>query len=278
MPTIGGVKRRQFGRGLRSGCGRRPGRGGHPPGRRRSSEKCCKTAPHPCGNGARSRRTRQRRWPRLPLAAAARALSRCRAGSSTCCGESRGCRRAWWCPMRRAQTCSTPTRREFLEASLASGLSPYTAGRRGRALEHLHPLVRRAWPHAAAGDHHARSWSATSATCSTTARTTAQPLAFSTQTACCNPVRAFFKWLTGENHMLYNPASELELPKRRGSCRSVLLTVAEVESDPRAARRRRRRWGLRDRAILETLYSTGIRRAGAGATSSSTTSTPSAAR
>lgn len=59
--------------------------------------------------------------------------------------------------------------------------------------------------------------------------------------------------------MLYNPASELQLPRRPPRLPRAVLTQSEAEAvlreaDPTTTR------GLRDRAILETLYSTGIRR------------------
>lgn len=72
-------------------------------------------------------------------------------------------------------------------------------------------------------------------------------------------VRVFFKWLVKSHRLSYNPASELELIKTRHSLPRHVLTLKEVEaimnqvnlSSP---------LGLRDRAILETFYSTGIRR------------------
>lgn len=72
-------------------------------------------------------------------------------------------------------------------------------------------------------------------------------------------VRMFFSWLSRYKHILYNPASELELPRSEYHLPKSILTFEEVEqvmnqvdlTDP---------MGLRDRAILETLYSTGMRR------------------
>ena len=86
-----------------------------------------------------------------------------------------------------------------------------------------------------------------------------EPLSFRSQYARLVPVRAFFKWLTRQNHLLYNPASELELPKIGHRLPKHVLTIKEAEqvinqadvTDP---------LGFRDRAILETLYSTGMRR------------------
>lgn len=72
-------------------------------------------------------------------------------------------------------------------------------------------------------------------------------------------LRNFFKWAARKNHILYNPASEIELPRVEKRLPKHILSAAEVETimaqcdlnDP---------LGIRDRAILETLYSTGMRR------------------
>jgi len=74
-------------------------------------------------------------------------------------------------------------------------------------------------------------------------------------------VKAFFKWLTRHHHLLFNPASELELPRPPERLPRHLLSVAEIEqiinaidtADPTGL-------GIRDRAMLEALYSTGMRR------------------
>lgn len=86
-----------------------------------------------------------------------------------------------------------------------------------------------------------------------------KPLSFRSQYSRLVPVRAFFKWLTRYNHILYNPASELELPKLEKRLPRHVLSSTEADqilnganvNDP---------LGLRDRAILETFYSTGMRR------------------
>jgi integrase/recombinase XerD len=92
-----------------------------------------------------------------------------------------------------------------------------------------------------------------------------EPLSFATQMQRLIPLRVFFKWLARENHILGNPASELELPRVHRRLPAHILSREQVEQvmaptqrmdehgnlDPKA---------LRDRAILETLYSSGIRR------------------
>ncbi len=86
-----------------------------------------------------------------------------------------------------------------------------------------------------------------------------KPLTAWTQKARLGALKSYFKWLTKQNVLLYNPASELEMPKVVATLPRHILTADEVESvmmvpDVREA------LGLRDRAILEVLYSTGIRR------------------
>ena len=86
-----------------------------------------------------------------------------------------------------------------------------------------------------------------------------KPLALMTQITVLNQLRAFFRWLTVENHILYNPAADLEIPRRPHQLPKVLLSieqVGEVLAQPNIGTAH----GLRNRAILETLYSTGIRR------------------
>ncbi len=86
-----------------------------------------------------------------------------------------------------------------------------------------------------------------------------EALAFSTQKGYLVSVRTWFKWLAKHNHILYNPASELELPKRCQTLPRNILTATEADiimSQPNI----NDTLGLRDRAILETFYSTGMRR------------------
>ena len=90
-------------------------------------------------------------------------------------------------------------------------------------------------------------------------KTNGQSLTAKTQNLRLVSVRVFFKWLVKSHRLLYNPASELELVKIGHPLPRYVLTLKEAEaiinqvnlSSP---------MGLRDRAMLETLYSTGIRR------------------
>jgi integrase/recombinase XerD len=85
-------------------------------------------------------------------------------------------------------------------------------------------------------------------------------LTVGTQKAWLAAVSSFFSWLTREGLALYNPASDLDLPRKELRLPRSVLSAAEVETVmnvPDVSRP----LGIRDRAILEVLYSTGIRRA-----------------
>lgn len=86
-----------------------------------------------------------------------------------------------------------------------------------------------------------------------------EPLSFRTQGARMVPVRAFFKWLARENYILFNPASEIELPRPERRLPKAILTPEEAEAvlhQPDLETL----IGMRDRAILEVFYATAIRR------------------
>ena len=86
-----------------------------------------------------------------------------------------------------------------------------------------------------------------------------KPLSFRAQHSRLIPIRAYFKWLTRQNVLLWNPASELELPRLERRLPKHVLTASEAElvlAQPDV----REPMGIRNRAILEVLYSTGIRR------------------
>jgi integrase/recombinase XerD len=86
-----------------------------------------------------------------------------------------------------------------------------------------------------------------------------QPLTFRTQNQRLRGVQGFFKWLTKQNHILHNPASELELPRLGTRLPKHILNTSEVETVLRQPNTRTVE-GLRDRTMLETFYSTAMRR------------------
>ena len=86
-----------------------------------------------------------------------------------------------------------------------------------------------------------------------------QPLTFGSQNVMLTPLKTFFKWLVRENHILYNPASELDVPPKPKRLPKTILppeTIETILNQPDVTTVE----GLRDRTILEVLYSTGIRR------------------
>lgn len=86
-----------------------------------------------------------------------------------------------------------------------------------------------------------------------------KPLTFSSQRQRLQKLRGLFRWLARQNVILSNPASDLDLPRIERRLPRAVLSEQEVErvlalpdtTDP---------LGLRDRAMMEVLYSTGIRR------------------
>jgi len=86
-----------------------------------------------------------------------------------------------------------------------------------------------------------------------------EPLGFHGQHDRIVPLRVWFRWMARHHHILHNPASEIELPRTPQRLPKAVLTASEAEqvlAQPDIADT----LGLRDRAILETFYSTGMRR------------------
>jgi len=148
--------------------------------------------------------------------------------------------------------------RDFLAWSEASGVSPFTVRQRSRAVRRFIlwalerslarpqditlPILDRYQRHL----YHYR-------------KTDGTPLSFASQHTELVPLKAYFKWLARERRILTNPASELAMPKAPRRIPRTVLTVAEVEriiGEPDTATLP----GLRDRAVLEVLYSSGVRR------------------
>lgn len=84
-------------------------------------------------------------------------------------------------------------------------------------------------------------------------------LAASTQRQWLTAVASFFAWLARQGRIAVNPAGDLEMPRTEFHLPRTVLSHREVERvlsvpDVESV------FGLRDRAILEVFYSTGIRR------------------
>lgn len=85
------------------------------------------------------------------------------------------------------------------------------------------------------------------------------PLSIGSQNTLLTPLKAFFKWLTREHYLPSNPASEMQLPRKPRHLPKIVLHQSEVETllnypDMGTPE------GVRDRALLEVLYATGMRR------------------
>ncbi len=88
---------------------------------------------------------------------------------------------------------------------------------------------------------------------------TGTPLSVWSQHGRLVAVKGLFRWLTKQRALAVNPAAELELPRVTAQRLPQPLTDAEItqvlaHADPTTP------IGLRDRALLETGYSTGLRR------------------
>ena len=90
-------------------------------------------------------------------------------------------------------------------------------------------------------------------------RPNGKSLSWTTQRAKLGTLKDWFRWLTRQNVLLHNPASEIEMPRMEKRLPKEVLSQTEVErllavpdlNDP---------LGIRDRALLELFYSTGMRR------------------
>ena len=85
------------------------------------------------------------------------------------------------------------------------------------------------------------------------------PLSVATQRKLMTDVKVFCRWLVKVGYLPYSPVETLEMPKVPKKLPRAVLSAEEVEkvlaqADTDSVR------GLRDRAIMEVLYSTGIRR------------------
>lgn len=86
-----------------------------------------------------------------------------------------------------------------------------------------------------------------------------KPLSIRTQCSRLGVIQRLFAWLTKQNHLPANPASDLELPRIPHRLLPKALSHEEIAkllnapdiSDP---------LGIRERSILELFYATGIRR------------------
>ena len=148
--------------------------------------------------------------------------------------------------------------RDFVNWTVAVGLSPETARIRHHALVRFVAACREAGLEDVEQISHA-SLEAYQYRLATYLKANGQPLAASTQATRLNPVIAFCRWLARQGHVTADPSIRLVLPRQVRRLPCGVPTITEVErllSGVDVATLA----GIRDRAILETFYATGIRR------------------
>jgi integrase/recombinase XerD len=87
---------------------------------------------------------------------------------------------------------------------------------------------------------------------------TGRPLKFESQAGYLIPVGRWFNWMVDQRLIEVDPAKDIELPKAEQRLPTTVLTAEQVErllNLPDVTTL----YGLRDRAIMETFYSCGIR-------------------
>jgi len=85
-----------------------------------------------------------------------------------------------------------------------------------------------------------------------------RPYAASYQSIRLSVLKSFFRFLTRRGYLLHDPSAEIEHPKAESRLPRTILTKEEAKRILEAPEGKTPR-GMRDRAILETLYATGIR-------------------
>ena len=86
-----------------------------------------------------------------------------------------------------------------------------------------------------------------------------RPYSISFQAGHITALKSFFRFLCRRGLLLHNPCSPLELPRSEQRLPRTVLTMREVLKILKAVAGEKSPTGLRDRAILETFYATGIR-------------------
>lgn len=85
------------------------------------------------------------------------------------------------------------------------------------------------------------------------------PLSVERQLSLLSQLKGFFRWATRQNLLLANPAADLVLPKKPSRLPRFTPSVSEVEKVLQGCDVTEL-IGLRDRAVLELLWATGLRR------------------
>lgn len=86
-----------------------------------------------------------------------------------------------------------------------------------------------------------------------------EALSSRTQRTALQPLQVWFSWMARQGQILANPAADLELPRLEKRLPRTILSVEQVEEIVSLCDLSTLQ-GVRDRALLELLWSTGIRR------------------
>jgi len=90
------------------------------------------------------------------------------------------------------------------------------------------------------------------------ARRNGKPYSIGHQQNCVSAFKSFFRFLSKRGYLMQDPARALEMPRAESRLPRAILTREEAKRLIDAARGKGPR-ELRDRAVLETLYATGMR-------------------
>ena len=86
-----------------------------------------------------------------------------------------------------------------------------------------------------------------------------RPYSVSHQCVRLSAIRSFFAFLYRRGNLLHDPTATLEMPRLDERLPRTILTKREAKKILDGSKRKRRPRALRDRAMLETLYATGVR-------------------
>jgi integrase/recombinase XerD len=148
--------------------------------------------------------------------------------------------------------------RQFLEASAVRGLTPLTVKTRERALRRFI-----AWCEARALTVEAITLPVLmryQRFLHASRKRDGEPLSQAFQQQLLLPLNMFFRWLVREGRLPANPAADIELPRVPQRLPRYWLTLPEIEQLA-AHVLMHGEIGVRDRALIEVMYSTGLRRA-----------------
>ena len=86
-----------------------------------------------------------------------------------------------------------------------------------------------------------------------------KPISAGSQRNLLGAVKGFLRYLAKRQEILFNPMAEIDFPRERQTLPKDILSIDEVNHLLRQPDLNTP-FGIRDRAIMETMYSTGIRR------------------